>query len=97
MSLTICPDCHNDVSRAAIACPSCGHPIASQAVRKWNPGIAALLSLVLPGAGQMYKGQVFNGLFWFVLVITGYILFLLPGVILHLVCIVGASLGNPTK
>jgi hypothetical protein len=24
-------------------------------------GIAALLSLIIPGAGQMYKGQVFNG------------------------------------
>ncbi len=37
--------------------------------RKWSPGVAAVLSFLIPGLGQMYKGQIFNGLFW--LFITG--------------------------
>lgn len=64
-------------------------------VRKWSPGIAALLSLVIPGAGQMYKGNIGKGICWLVLVSLGYFLFLLPGIALHIVCIVSASKGNP--
>lgn len=30
-------------------------------------GIAAVLSLVLPGAGQVYNGHFFRALFWFVI------------------------------
>ena len=59
--------------------------------------MAAVLSLVIPGAGQIYKGQVFNGLFWMAVVVTGYVFFLIPGVILHLLCIIGAASGNPFK
>jgi len=70
---------------------------AAQSPQKWNPGIAALLSLVLPGAGQMYKGQVGNGIAWLVFVLIGYILFVLPGLILHLLCIFGAASGDPNK
>jgi hypothetical protein len=57
--------------------------------RKWSPGVAALLSLLIPGAGQMYKGQGVNGL-------TGYLL-IVPGLILHICCIFGAASGDPTK
>jgi TM2 domain-containing membrane protein YozV len=59
--------------------------------------VAAVLSLVIPGAGQMYKGQVLNGLVWLLLVAVGYALFIVPGIVLHLCCIFGASMGNPTK
>ncbi len=62
----------------------------------WNPGTAAVLSLVIPGAGQMYKGQVFNGLFWLFCVVIGYLLFIFPGVILHIFCIIGAYSGTNT-
>jgi hypothetical protein len=31
-------------------------------VQHWNPGIAAVLSFLIPGLGQMYKGQEINGL-----------------------------------
>lgn len=63
---------------------------------KWNPGIAAVLSLFLPGAGQMYKGQVYNGLLWMVFVVIGYIPFIIPGAILHILCIIGAASGKNT-
>lgn len=61
---------------------------------QWSPGVAALLSLVIPGAGQMYKGQIFNGLFWLAVVVIGYFAMVVPGIVLHLMCIVGAASGS---
>jgi TM2 domain-containing membrane protein YozV len=69
----------------------------SNGIRQWSPGVAAVLSLVIPGAGQMYKGQVLNGLAWLVVVVLGYAFFIAPGVVLHVLCIVGAASGNPFK
>jgi Family of unknown function (DUF5670) len=63
----------------------------------WNPGVAALLSLVIPGAGQMYKGQVGVGLVWLVVVVAGYFMLLVPGAILHLVCIFNAATGKSSQ
>jgi zinc-ribbon domain len=104
VALIKCPECGKEVSSAAASCPSCGHPItgASQAPiqapeRKWSPGVAAVLSLVIPGAGQMYKGQIFSGLVWLFFVVIGYALYIVPGILLHLCCIFAASIGDPTK
>jgi TM2 domain-containing membrane protein YozV len=33
---------------------------------KSNPGLAAVLSLVLPGVGQIYNGKFLRGIFWFI-------------------------------
>jgi TM2 domain-containing membrane protein YozV len=60
----------------------------------WRPGVAALLSFLIPGAGQIYKGQTFQGIVWLVCVVVGYV-FILPGLILHLLCIVAAGSGRP--
>ncbi len=64
---------------------------------KWSPGVAAVLSLVILGAGQMYKGQVTRGLIWLVIVLIGYAAFVVPGLASHFVCILGAASGNPMK
>ena len=64
---------------------------------KWSPGVAAVLSFLFPGLGQMYKGQIFNGLLWMVITVVGYICFIVPGVVLHLCCVIGAASGNPNK
>jgi TM2 domain-containing membrane protein YozV len=32
-----------------------------------NPGVAAVLSLVLPGAGQVYNGDFLRAIVWFVI------------------------------
>lgn len=53
-------------------------------------GIAALLSLVLPGAGQMYKNKVGAGLLWLLGTALGYVCFIVPGLITHVVCIFNA-------
>jgi len=95
MALMVCPECKKEISSTAQACPNCGYTIVAQ--KKWSPGIAALLSLVIPGAGQLYQGRIIAGLLWFVLVIAGYVLFIIPGAILHLACIVSAAVTNPYK
>lgn len=33
---------------------------------KKNPGLAALLSLVIPGVGQIYNGAFLRGIFWLI-------------------------------
>jgi TM2 domain-containing membrane protein YozV len=39
------------------------------AAPKWNAGVAMVLSFLIPGLGQLYKGQLLNGLLWFVIVL----------------------------
>lgn len=63
----------------------------------WSPGVAAVLSFLFPGLGQMYKGQIFNGLAWFVITALGYMALVVPGAILHLCCIIGAASGKRSK
>ncbi len=109
MALTQCPECHKEVSTAAAACPGCGHPIRPTVIQQepafvsqppaqsWNPGVAAVLSLVIPGAGQMYKGQIGNGIVWLIVVVIGYAMLIVPGLVLHLLCIFGAASGSSNK
>lgn len=103
-----CPYCAEDVKAEAKKCKHCGEILdgemrakkeqeAKALHQKWSPGIAAVLSLFIPGAGQMYKGQVGNGLVWLVCTVLGYMFFVLPGLILHVCCIVGAASGDPSK
>ncbi|MCL2258879.1 MAG: hypothetical protein FWC18_03520 [Cystobacterineae bacterium] len=61
---------------------------------QWSPGVAAVLSLFFPGVGQMYKGQVLNGIVWLICVTIGYVAFVVPGIVLHLFCIFGAASGG---
>ena len=58
-----------------------------------NPAIALLLSLIIPGLGQLYKGQAIAGIMWFFLVIVGYVFFIVPGLILHGICCIAAAVG----
>ena len=98
--LKSCSECGHKISTKAMSCPSCGNVIrepAQVAVARWSPGVAAVLSFFLPGFGQLYKGQLFGGLAWFVLTALGYVLFVIPGLILHLFCIIGAASGDPYK
>ncbi|HYE57110.1 MAG TPA: hypothetical protein VD948_01345 [Rhodothermales bacterium] len=48
-----------------------------------NPALAAGLSLIIPGAGQMYCGQVGMGAALLIAAIIGYWIFIVPGVIVH--------------
>ncbi len=64
-------------------------------VQRWSPGLAAVLSFFMPGLGQLYKGQIINGIVWFFLVGLGYLALILPGMVLHFFCVLGALSGNP--
>jgi TM2 domain-containing membrane protein YozV len=64
-------------------------------IQRWSPGLAAVLSFFVPGLGQLYKGQILNGIAWFFMVGLGYVALILPGLVLHLLCIIGAASGNP--
>jgi len=69
----------------------------AQPARKWSPGVAALLSFLIPGAGQMYKGNVISGLIWFMFTVIGYFLLFIPGLVIHFFCIVLAATVDPYK
>ena len=43
----------------------------------------------------MYNGKVVTGLVWLVAVVLGDMAFIVPGLILHLICIIMAAGGGP--
>jgi TM2 domain-containing membrane protein YozV len=59
--------------------------------RPANPAVAAVLSLIVPGAGHLYAGRPLAAVLWFVLVSVGYLLLIVPGVLLHILCIASAA------
>jgi hypothetical protein len=75
---------------AAALVPRGIYPLATRGGRPASPGLAAVLSLLVPGAGQLYTGNIVSGLLWFILVTAGYTL-VLPGIFLHLLCIALAA------
>ncbi len=56
-----------------------------------SQGVAALLSFFWPGAGHIYCGEVGAGIGWMMATFIGYVAFIIPGIILHICCIVAAS------
>jgi hypothetical protein len=64
-------------------------------VKRWNRWVAMLLSVVMPGLGQGYKGEVAAGIAWCVIVVAAYTVLTTLGVVLHACCCIGAATGDP--
>ncbi len=94
MALVLCPECKKEISSSAASCPHCGHQLK---VKKFNPGVAAALSLVLPGLGQVYQRRILWGIIWLLVTVAGYMFFIIPGIILHILCIISAAMTDPYK
>ena len=68
---------------------------ASHAHLRPNDTVAAVLSLIIPGAGQIYKGKTVVGLAWLVFTVLGYLTLVLPGMLLHFICVFHAAAMQP--
>ncbi|MEO7091903.1 MAG: hypothetical protein ABI175_01550 [Polyangiales bacterium] len=70
--------------------PAPKRPMALRNGATANPGLAAVFSLLLPGAGQAYVGRPLAAVMWFIVVSLGYLL-ILPGLFLHLLSMISAA------
>ena len=52
-----------------------------------SPGISAVLSVLLPGLGQVYSGRLGAGALWFLATGFGYWATLVPGFLIHALCV----------
>ena len=73
-SLTFCSKCGKAVTVEMNVCPNCGNvlrivPTSRVTVGTKNPGVAAILSLFIPGLGQIYAGRIGRGLLMLFIVI----------------------------
>ena len=61
--------------------------------REPTPGISAVLSVLIPGLGQVYNGDLLAGALWFLGTALAYSAVLLPGFLVHAVCVYAAYRG----
>lgn len=61
---------------------------------KVDNSIAAVWSMMLPGLGQLMKGQIMPGIFWALFTGFGYFSFFWPGLIIHGLCILDAAFNK---
>src|SRR6185295_19055959 len=52
---------------ATCVTPRCDAFISAVSNSRRDPGIAAILSLIVPGVGQIYNGAFLRGLFWLII------------------------------
>ena len=57
----------------------------------WSCWRARLLSIIIPGSGQLYAGKTFAALVWMPAVVFGYFASITLGLTAHAVCILDAA------
>ncbi len=53
--------------------------------------LAAIVNIFIPGVGQLIQGRLLAGLFFLFATFIGYILLVIPGLIMHVWAIVDAA------
>ncbi len=98
-----CSNCGTQMADDAKFCPNCGKGVGTQpqtggsytgsrvVYTEKSAGLAVVLSLLLPGAGQMYAGKIVRGIAMLVLSIFAYFLLLVPLIFINVSS--GAVLG----
>ena len=86
--IMFCSSCGIANVDGVVFCKSCGAPFLPFFTSS-NRLIAAFLSLLIPGLGQAYLGRP-GALRWFIKTIIGYVLFIIPGLVVHALCIFDA-------
>lgn len=77
-----CPECGGELSgELAEKCPLCG---ALTAKKEKSPGIAAILSFIFAGSGQIYNGEMIKGILVLLGTLIGVLIFVIPGLIVWL-------------
>lgn len=79
-----CSNCGEIIAKSAEICPDCGVRQAGTSVipAEKNPAIAAILSFVITGLGQIYNGQIAKGILlhvgmWFAIIIAVFFFWLI--------------------
>lgn len=71
--------------------------LAPRRVKSWQPGTSAALSFLIPGLGQIYKGQVLDGIAYFFCTCIGIAFGVFPGIFIWLWGIYNAYCFDPSK
>ncbi|KAF5083371.1 zinc ribbon domain-containing protein [Methanobacterium aggregans] len=85
-----CFNCGEEISKLAEICPNCGvrlmEPEKNVIVPQKNAALAAVLSFLVVGLGQIYNGQVGKGILLLVgAIISGILMFIVIGVVTWLI------------
>lgn len=85
-----CSSCGAVIKEQAEVCPECGvRQQSASAAQEKNPILAAVLSFIIPGAGQIYNGQIARGAVFLVVFFINILLaFVLIGVFTQLITVV---------
>lgn len=69
-----CSSCGEVIKKEAEICPECGIRQKGSNSGEKNPGIAAVLSFIITGAGQIYNGEIGKGIGLMVLQVVNVLL-----------------------
>ncbi len=79
-----CENCGAEIDKKAEICPKCGVRTPAGTAEKKNPSLAAILSLLFTGLGQVYNGQITKGILFIIIgVVLAALIFFLVGIVLY--------------